>query len=1009
MHLRVLVVEDSENDTHLVVRSLRRAGYEVDWRRVETALELKAALDSSPWGLVISDFNLPQFSASGALSVFQDSRLDVPFILVSGTIGEDNAVALMKAGAHDYVRKDDLGRLPSVVQRELTEARLRRQAVEAQAINQEILSALPSHIALLDRDGVVIATNDAWDRFAREQGVVDLPRSSVGTDYLEVCRRSTVWSRTDRTGAAGIAAVLSGESSGFMTEYSCQCPGQRRWFLMSVTPLTRGRGGAVVSHLEVTAQRQVEEQVRDREARLSAMLDTAADGIITTDIDGVVESFNRSAEQIFGLSESQVVGKPLRQLIPRGLGDPGAWPLSAGREVQGRRQDGRQFPIELSLSEVRLPGRAIFTAFVRDITERKRVELALRESEGGLARAQEIAHLGSFTGSFRSKRSFRWSAQMFRIVGREPSQGPLSLDEFIGRHVYPADRARLRDSIRRMEGRGDRYTLEFRVVRPDGSVRHVQSLVETLAVPNGRIQRVAGTLQDVTDQRKGEILARLQFEAARILAAAQSLDEAVPELLRSVAESLGWRAGEFWEADGETGGLRILRAWHSPSPALADFINRGWSPRLGDPAWLARQVLPAGEPHWVPDLSSCTEFSRRRSASRARLRSALAFPARFEGRTLAVMVFYSTRSLDADPELIGLVGSLGGQIGQFIDRKQTADALRRSEASLARAQKIAQLGSYEVILESEPRASWSTQVYRILGLGIEERLSLERFVDGFVHSDDRARVQSTIAQLIRRGIGYDLQCRIVRPDGRVRHVQGVGEAVAARRGRTVKVVGTLMDITERLELEKEALEAREREQRRFGRDLHDGLGQRLTALELFGQALASDVRSKAPNLQPQVQNLTHQLREAVTEARLLSHGLSPVPLEDDGLMRALEELAMGVRTMTRVQCRFLCPRPVLLKEVTVATQLYRIAQEAVNNALKHSGAGRVQIRLTQRSPRIVLTVEDDGCGFSGPDGDDMGMGMRVMKYRAEMIGATLEVGPAPRRGLRITCSLWKAL
>ncbi len=555
MHLRVLVVEDSENDTHLVVRSLRRAGYEVDWRRVETALELKAALDSSPWDLVISDFNLPQFSASGALSVFQDSRLDVPFILVSGTIGEDNAVALMKAGAHDYVRKDDLGRLPSVVQRELTEARLRRQAVEAQAINQEILSALPSHIALLDRDGVVMATNDAWDRFAREQGVVDLPRSSVGTDYLEVCRRSTVWSRTDRTGAEGIAAVLAGESSGFMTEYSCQCPGQRRWFLMSVTPLTRGRGGAVVSHLEVTAERQVEEQVRDREARLSAMLDTAADGIITTDIDGVVESFNRSAEQIFGLSESQVVGRPLRQLIPRGLGDPGAWPLSAGREVQGRRQEGRQFPIELSLSEVRLPGRTIFTAFVRDITERKRVELALRESEGGLARAQEIAHLGSFTGSFRSKRSFRWSAQMFRIVGRDPAEGPLSLDEFIGRHVHPADRARLRDSIRRMEGRGDRYTLEFRVVRPDGSVRHVQSLVETLAVPNGRIQRVAGTLQDVTDQRKGEILARLQFEAARILAAAQSLDEAVPELLRSVAESLGWRAGEFWEADGETGGL----------------------------------------------------------------------------------------------------------------------------------------------------------------------------------------------------------------------------------------------------------------------------------------------------------------------------------------------------------------------------------------------------------------------------------------------------------------------
>jgi signal transduction histidine kinase len=126
-------------------------------------------------------------------------------------------------------------------------------------------------------------------------------------------------------------------------------------------------------------------------------------------------------------------------------------------------------------------------------------------------------------------------------------------------------------------------------------------------------------------------------------------------------------------------------------------------------------------------------------------------------------------------------------------------------------------------------------------------------------------------------------------------------------------------------------------------------------------------------------------------------------------MRALKEMAEGTTAMTRFKCRFICRRPVLLKDVTAATQLYRIAQEAVNNALKHSGGKTIRILMSYRAPRIELRVEDDGVGFTGSGGDDTGMGLRVMKYRAEMIGATLEARPAPRQGLSIMCSLWKAL
>src|SRR5688572_11448721 len=150
---------------------------------------------------------------------------------------------------------------------------------------------------------------------------------------------------------------------------------------------------------------------------------------------------------------------------------------------------------------------------------------------------------------------------------------------------------------------------------------------------------------------------------------------------------------------------------------------------------------------------------------------------------------------------------------------------------------------------------------------------------------------------------------------------------------------------ERKRLEREIMEISEREQRRFGHDLHDGLGQRLTGLEMLSHALAEDLKAHAPALYPQANRLNRELRETVTQARLISHSLAPVPLEGDGLMRGLSELAASTSRIPGVKCRFRCDPPVCIQDVTTATHLYRIAQEAVNNALKHGRAKTIDITL----------------------------------------------------------------
>ena len=228
-------------------------------------------------------------------------------------------------------------------------------------------------------------------------------------------------------------------------------------------------------------------------------------------------------------------------------------------------------------------------------------------------------------------------------------------------------------------------------------------------------------------------------------------------------------------------------------------------------------------------------------------------------------------------------------------------------------------------------------------------------------------------------------------------------------GKPEQFVAIRTDITarkraegERSQLERKLIDHTEREQRRIGRDLHDGLGQHLTALEMMTHTLVGQLRSEAPGLAVQAQEISRHIRQTITLTRQLSHGLSPVSLEADGLMHALSSLADFTQSAGKIACDFHCPQPVQLDDLNVATQLYRIAQEAVTNALRHSGARQITIRLTRAGARLELSIEDDGHGLSADIGH--GLGLVTMQYRARLIGANLDITSTP--GVRCCCSLF---
>jgi PAS domain S-box-containing protein len=216
------------------------------------------------------------------------------------------------------------------------------------------------------------------------------------------------------------------------------------------------------------------------------------------------------------------------------------------------------------------------------------------------------------------------------------------------------------------------------------------------------------------------------------------------------------------------------------------------------------------------------------------------------------------------------------------------------------------------------------------------------------------------------------------------------------------VANVLAAAIERRELEEELLNISSNEQRRIGQDLHDGLCQHLAGVEFKTAALARQL-AHDPVKGGHAASIVELIRNGARQAWMLARGLSPVTLESHGLMSALRELAANSGKLFQITCRFDCPRPVLVPNNAVATHLYRIAQEAITNAVKHGHARSVVVSLSRTRNSATLAVTDNGTGLPRDFRTVQGMGLRIMKYRADTIGATLTIECAKRKGTNVLC------
>lgn len=266
-----------------------------------------------------------------------------------------------------------------------------------------------------------------------------------------------------------------------------------------------------------------------------------------------------------------------------------------------------------------------------------------------------------------------------------------------------------------------------------------------------------------------------------------------------------------------------------------------------------------------------------------------------------------------------------------------------------------------------------------------------------------------------RSSRWSLQAGFTTTDGRKGVVEVVylakrppaveGPFLAEERNLIDAVAKNLKLYLDRKHLESEILEISEREQRRIGQDLHDGLSQRLRGIAYLSHVLAEELVQESLPAAKDARRITQLLGKAILEAHGLARGLFPISVEADGLMTALKELASNIKGIYKISCRLVCPKSVFNVDSSTAINLFRIAQEAVQNAIKHGKATRVVIRLTQKGDGVELVVKDNGRGLPRHFEKRQGMGLKIMDYRASMIGAELRVQRGNGGGTLLTCSL----
>jgi len=889
---RLLMLDDSADDLDLIERKLRLDGIVFTANRVQSKdAFLQALQDFSPH-LILSDHVLPGFDGLSALASARKQCPEVPFILVSGMLGEELAIESLKSGATDYVLKDRLGRLVPAVRRALEEVRQREEQQRAQ--------------------GAVRESEAKFAAFAESIPAIIFVHQEGKFCYVNTAAETILgYSRTE---------------------------------LLSM-------------HFWEVLHPEIREEVRNQGVR------------------------REQGETLPAQSEFQIISK-----------------------------NGVTRWLACNACRIELGGRPAVLGSAFDISQRKEVEGALRGSEQRFRQVVEQIREVFWMSDPTKDRILYISPAYEEIWGRSCASLYASPRDWL-EAIHPEDRDRVWQAAFTKQVSGEFHEV-YRIVRPDGTIRWIDDRAFPIRNELGQVYRVTGIAEDVTERKRGEAVLGALCRLGLELSAATTPSDA-GQIVVDVAFSLfGCDACYLHLYSPELNqilpvltmdtlaGQKVNVAnttfTRDPSPMMCEvmcngarLINRDWTPSTNGEAG----VTPA-ETGFLPLKVDPVPLVRFGDSTRLSA-SMMYVPIRHGASVIGILSIQSYTPRAYNEKDLATLQGLADHCGGALERIRAVMTVRQNELKnrlllnaiphwMFRISKDGTILDYKKPKKFAADAALDLTEKNVFALSPSHLVARFRpCLEKALASDEEQTFE----------FQYSLQ-------GQVCHFEA--QIVASGEAEVVAIV---RDVSERKRLEEGILEISTRERRRIGHDLHDGLGQYLAGVAFKAKLLEDSLQSEdSPHL-AEAREVVRLINNGIKQARTLAHGCDPVAIAANGLGSALERLAEDTQKVFKITCRAksdLCPQTV---DQLCGSQLYRIAQEAINNAITHGRAKSIQLELAVRSNQLHLTIRDDGQGFVPGTNGDSGMGLRIIRYRAQSIGGGVQIRSQPNQGAEVFCTV----
>ncbi len=450
---------------------------------------------------------------------------------------------------------------------------------------------------------------------------------------------------------------------------------------------------------------------------------------------------------------------------------------------------------------------------------------------------------------------------------------------------------------------------------------------------------------------------------------------------------------------------------------LMDFSN-GWSMDGSPTPWEGRVNIPIDRlMPWAANrlrrlegiaVYSVADLSPEAAVDQVTFRTArmdafLFLPMAAQGELAGFIGVDSTRGeMEWTDDAVNLLKFAATLLGDSLDRRRIEEKMR-NEHDFTNAL-LSAAGAVIIVTDTDGQIiRFNAAAEAISGFSAEQAVGQTPW-ELFIARDERASGRRIFRKVAAGEPGQAYEGTLIRSDGETRTISWSVTSILGEEGQVNFIILSGIDVSETKRLEAEVLNVAEREQSRIGHDLHDGLGQTLTGIEFMSHVLHQRLANQNHPEAAEMEQITSLIRDAIRTTRDLARGLSPVLLQSKGLSIALNDLAESTtRQMRGVRCNCQTDSHVPETPPDIAIHLYRIAQEAVNNATRHGKATVVTISLRLYDTMLELLIEDNGQGF--PDNFDFGtgMGLRVMHYRAGIIRGNLQINQHPGEGVSIVC------